>query len=121
MAESLESLRRSFNRSLRVEGKADRTLVLYGQSIIYFSAWLEQQGHTADLSNLTRTNVLKWLDSLHERGLTDGTIRTRWRRLRPFTNWLVAEQLIHPRWSASGHLRRGLRGARPPAAATRCR
>jgi hypothetical protein len=39
VSETLESLRASFNRSLRVEGKADRTLVLYGQSIIYFSAW----------------------------------------------------------------------------------
>jgi hypothetical protein len=33
VCETLESLRASFNRSLRVEGKADRTLVLYGQSI----------------------------------------------------------------------------------------
>ena len=40
MSETLESLRGSFNRSLRVEGKADRALVLYGQSIDYFSRWL---------------------------------------------------------------------------------
>jgi site-specific recombinase XerD len=92
--ESLESLRGSFNRSLRVEGKADRTLVLYGQSIIYFSRWLAEQGVGADLSNLTRDNVLKWLDALRERGLTTGTIRTRWRGLRRFTNWLVAEGII---------------------------
>jgi hypothetical protein len=32
VSETLGSLRGSFNRSLRVEGKADRTLVLYGQS-----------------------------------------------------------------------------------------
>jgi hypothetical protein len=44
VAESLESLRGSFNHSLRVEGKADRTLVLYGQSITYFSRWLAQRG-----------------------------------------------------------------------------
>ena len=44
MSETLESLRASFNRSLRVEGKADRTLVLYGQSIDYFSRWLAQKG-----------------------------------------------------------------------------
>ncbi|MDT5050517.1 MAG: integrase/recombinase XerD [Mycobacterium sp.] len=94
MPESLESLRGSFNRSLRVEGKADRTLVLYGQSIIYFSRWLAEQGVGADLSNLTRDNVLKWLDALRERGLTTGTIRTRWRGLRRFTNWLVAEGII---------------------------
>jgi hypothetical protein len=48
VSETLESLRASFNRSLRVEGKADRTLVLYGQSIIYFSAWLVEKGLPAE-------------------------------------------------------------------------
>jgi len=61
--ETLESLRASFNRSLRVEGKADRTLVLYGQSITYFSAWLVEKGLPAELSSLTRDNVLGWLDT----------------------------------------------------------
>lgn len=94
MAESLESLRGSFNRTLRVEGKADRTLELYGQSITYFSRWLGERGLPADVSNLTRDNVLGWLDALRGRGLTTGTIRTRWRGLRRFTNWLLAEDII---------------------------
>jgi site-specific recombinase XerD len=94
MSETLEQLRASFNRSLRVEGKADRTLVLYGQSITYFSQWLDAQGLPADLSNLTRDNVLGWLDGLRGRGQTAGTIRTRWRGLRRFVNWLVAEDII---------------------------
>jgi site-specific recombinase XerD len=92
--ETLESLRSSFNRSLRVEGKADRTLVLYGQSITYFSQWLNAQGLPADLSNLSRDNVLGWLDGHRERGQTTGTIRTRWRGLRRFVNWLVAEDIM---------------------------
>lgn len=94
MSESLESLRASFNRSLRVEGKADRTIVLYGQSITYFSAWLAQRGQPAELSSLDRDNVLRWLDSLRARGLTTGTVRARWRGLRRFTNWLLAERII---------------------------
>jgi site-specific recombinase XerD len=94
VAESLESLRASFNRSLRVEGKADRTLVLYGQSITYFSRWLAQRDQTADVSSLNRDTVLQWLDYLRHRGLTTGTIRTRWRGLRRFTNWLLAEGII---------------------------
>jgi site-specific recombinase XerD len=95
MAEDLESLRASFNRSLRVEGKADRTLVLYGQSITYFSAWLTQRGQPADLSSLDRETVLRWFDYLRHRGLATGTIQTRWRGLRRFTNWLLAEGIIH--------------------------
>jgi hypothetical protein len=63
VSETLESLRASFNRSLRVEGKADRTLVLYGQSITYSSTWLVEKGLPADLSSLTRDNVLGWLDA----------------------------------------------------------
>lgn len=94
MPETFESLRGSFNRALRVEGKADRTLVLYGQSITYLSAWMETQGLSADISNLTRENVLNWLESLRQRGQTTGTIRTRWRGLRRFTNWLLAEDII---------------------------
>ncbi|WP_460009621.1 hypothetical protein, partial [Mycobacterium avium] len=73
MTEYLESLRGSFNRSLRVEGKADRTLVLYGQSITYFSDWLRTRGQPADLSSLDRDTVLQWLDHLRRRGLTTGT------------------------------------------------
>ncbi|MGV0795639.1 tyrosine-type recombinase/integrase [Mycolicibacterium elephantis] len=94
MAESLESLRASFYRSLRVEGRAERTQHLYGQSITYFGRWLESQGMHADESNLTRDNVLHWLDSLRKRGLTDGTVLTRWRGLRRFVNWLIAEDII---------------------------
>ncbi|ORV90663.1 hypothetical protein AWC11_12015 [Mycobacterium interjectum] len=94
MAESLESLRASFNRHLRVEGKADRTIVLYGQSITYFSRWLAQRGQPADLSSLDRDTVLRWLDFLRGRGHSAGTIRTRWRGLRRFTNWLLAEGII---------------------------
>lgn len=94
MAETLESLRASFNRSLRVEGKADRTLVLYGQSITYFSQWLESRGLVADVDELTRDNVLHWLDHLRSRGQTAGTIQTRWRGLRRFVNWLLAEDIL---------------------------
>ena len=51
-----------------MEGKADRTLVLYGQSITYFSRFLAERDLDADVSNLTHGNVLAWLDSLRERG-----------------------------------------------------
>ncbi len=94
VAESLETLRSSFNRSLRVEGKAERTLELYGQSITYFSRWLTERGQRADVDGLNRENVLDWLDHLRGRGQSAGTIRTRWRGLRRFCNWLLAEEII---------------------------
>lgn len=94
MSEPLESLRASFNRSLRIAGKADRTMVIYGQSITCFSRWLAERGRPADLSSLDRDTVLEWLDYLRHRGLTTGTIRTRWRGLRRFANWLLAEDIL---------------------------
>lgn len=94
MPETLESLRASFNRSLRVEGKAERTLVLYGQSIRYFSQWLIAAGQPADVGSLTRDNVLQWLDHLRSRGQTAGTILVRWRGLRRFVNWMLTEDVI---------------------------
>jgi hypothetical protein len=105
-AERLESLRASFNRRLRAEGKADRTLVLYGQSINYFSEFLAQAGLRADLDNLTRDNVLIWLVSLRTRKLTDGTIRTRWRGIRRFVGWLVTEGIIDHSSSADTSVRK---------------
>ena len=94
MTETLESLRASFNRRLRAEGKAERTLVLYGQSITYFSQWLATEGLPADLEHLTRDNVLTWMETLRTRKLTDGTIATRWRGLRRFVGWLLTEGII---------------------------
>lgn len=79
---------------MRVEGKADRTLVLFGQSIRYFSAWREGCDLAADVSNLIRDNVLHWLDQIRGKGQTAGTIQTRSRGLRRFVNWCLAEDII---------------------------
>ncbi len=94
VSESLESLAASFARVLFIEGKADRTLVLYGQSVRYFSDWLTAQGKHADLGALTRDNVAGWLESLRRRGQGDGTLCTRWRGMRRFVNWLLAEGIV---------------------------
>ncbi len=94
MTEPLVSLQASFNRTLRVEGKSPRTITLYGQSIRYFSDWIESQGRRADLSAMNKDDVLGWLDSLRERGQSDGTILTRWRGLRRFSKWLLAEDIV---------------------------
>ncbi|MGE2692221.1 tyrosine-type recombinase/integrase [Mycolicibacterium pulveris] len=94
MPESLDSLLSSFRRSLRVEGKADRTIVIYCQGITFFGRWLESQGLAPDVSNLTRENVLAWMDSLRDRGQQSSTISTRWKGMRRFVNWLLNEDII---------------------------
>ena len=87
-------LRPQFSRPLRVEGVAPRSQVLYGQSLTFFTRYLDSRGIAADLSALTRDHVLDWLADLRARGLSAGTIQTRWRGLRRFINWAIAEEIL---------------------------
>jgi site-specific recombinase XerD len=93
----LQDLHKSFDRHLRAEGAADRTIVLYGMSIRFFSRWLEAQGRTATLDELNRAAIREWLATLADVH-APGTVRTRYKGLSRFCGWLVAEDEIteHP-------------------------
>jgi site-specific recombinase XerD len=91
--ERLEDLAASFRRDLRAEGRAERTAVIYLQSIRYFGQWLEAQGRPATLDELTRSAIRAWLAGLAD-GYEPGTVRTRYKGLRRFCRWLLAEREI---------------------------
>jgi site-specific recombinase XerD len=93
----LQDLHKSFARHLRAEGAADRTIVLYGMSVRFFSRWLEAQGREATLDELNRAAIREWLATLTD-AHAPGTVRTRYRGLFRFCGWLVAEDEIteHP-------------------------
>lgn len=86
----IEDLAASFRRSLRAAGKADRTQVLYGQSIRFFCEWLEAKARPATLDELTRPALSAWLADLADR-VDIETVRTRLRGMRRFCRWLAAE------------------------------
>lgn len=86
----ISDLAASFRRSLRAAGKAERTQVLYGQSIRFFCDWLTAQGRPATLDQLTRHSISAWLADLADR-VDIETVRTRLRGMRRFCRWLVAE------------------------------
>ena len=93
----LPDLHRSFARHLRAEGCADRTVVLYGQAITFFSRWLVAQGREPVLAELNRPAIREWLAQLadvHE----PSTVKTRYRGLFRFCGWLVDEEELatHP-------------------------
>ncbi len=90
MAERLADLHASFNRELRAEKRSPATIRLYGQSVTFFSQWLERQGRPATLDELTRAAVRNWLAELGET-LEANTVRTRYRGLYRFCRWLVDE------------------------------
>ncbi|GAA1428496.1 tyrosine recombinase XerC [Microlunatus lacustris] len=91
MAPRLQDLERSFLRHLRAEGLSPATLRLYGQSVTFFSRWLEGEGRTATLDELNRPAIREWLAGLNERQ-EPGTVKTRYRGLHRFCGWLVDEQ-----------------------------
>jgi len=86
----LEDLHRSFGRHLRAEGKSERTVVIYGQAITFFSRWLEAQGRKASVEELNRAAIREWLAQLADVNEAS-TVKTRYRGLFRFCGWLVEE------------------------------
>lgn len=87
----IADLAASFRRSLRAAGKAERTLVIYGQSTRFFCDWLVSQGRPATLDSLNRTSIREWLEHLLDSGNEPSTVATRYRGLRRFCRWLHEE------------------------------
>ena len=93
MSPRLQDLHRSFARHLRAEGRAERTVVIYGQAITFFSAWLVAQGREATLEELNRPAIREWLAQLADVN-ESSTVKTRYRGLFRFCGWLVDEEEI---------------------------
>lgn len=91
MSPQLTDLAASFRRALRAANKAERTLVLYGQSIRFFCDWLTEQGRPATLDQLNRHAIAAWLAHLLETGKEPSTVATRLRGMRRFCIWLERE------------------------------
>lgn len=89
-APAISDLAASFRRHLRAAKKAERTQVLYGQSIRFFCDWLAAEGRPLTLDQMTRHSISAWLADLSERVDVE-TVRTRLRGIRRFSRWLVTE------------------------------
>lgn len=87
----LEDLAASFRRHLRAAGKAERTIVIYGQALRFFGDWLTAQDRPVTLDQLDRHSVSAWLADLIDRGNEPSTVATRLRGMRRFCRWLVSE------------------------------
>ncbi|MFI7633467.1 tyrosine-type recombinase/integrase [Nonomuraea sp. NPDC049400] len=93
MAELLDDLAASFARDLRASDKAERTITIYLQSIRFFKEWLEENGKPTTLDSLTKPELVAWLGHLAARNSTS-TVLTRFRGMRRFVRWLLAEEEI---------------------------
>lgn len=86
----LDDLAASWQRHLRSERKADRTVRLYRDAVTYLSRWLEETGRPATLDSLTRAALVDYF--AHSAAtVAPGTALTRFKHLRAFCTFLVAE------------------------------
>lgn len=108
MTERLDDLAKSFSRHLRAEGRSDRTVVIYLQSVRFYAAWLVAQGRPPTLEELNRAGIREWLATLAETNEAS-TVRTRHKGLQRFCGWLVGEGDI------DANPMTGLEAPNPPA------
>ncbi|MBD2894786.1 Tyrosine recombinase XerC [Actinomadura sp. RB99] len=94
MTEPLDGLFASFARDLRAAQKAPRTIEIYGQAVRFFSEWLASKGTPATVDALTKENLADWFAHLADEGQSENTILTRYRSMRRFVRWLIAEEEI---------------------------
>jgi site-specific recombinase XerC len=87
---ALSDLATSWTRHLRAEQKAERTVRLYRDAVTYLSRWMDQQGIAPTLDRLTRETVVDYLASCAETN-KPGSVLTRFRHIRTFCSFLVAE------------------------------
>jgi hypothetical protein len=103
-AARIADLHKSFARHLRAEGCADRTVVVHGQALTFFSRWLESQGRPVILDEPTRAAIREWLAERAWQGVVrqdearHGKARCgkAWRGSRPFQRKVLRCQVHSP-------------------------
>ena len=90
MSTRLDDLLVSFDLELRSQQRADRTVVLYCQSVRLYAEWLTARDRPATTDELTRAAVRAWLAELGETREVS-TVRLRFKGLQRFCRWAVAE------------------------------
>jgi site-specific recombinase XerD len=91
MSDNLEFLLVSFDRSLRAEGRAERTRQSYWEGVSQFGTFLRDSGRSDDIAAISRGDVESFLVRLREEGKSPATVSNRFRSLARFFGWAVDE------------------------------
>jgi site-specific recombinase XerD len=92
-AGSIPRLVRSWTLALRSEGKATTTVAGYTETLKLFTAWLEANDRSIQIADVVRDDVREWLAALRDIN-KPSTVQTRFKGLKVFFGWLVAEDEI---------------------------
>jgi site-specific recombinase XerD len=87
----LDYLLGEFRADLEQAGRSPRTIRNYVDIITGFGTWLEQQGMTPTLDNITKNTCREWMAYLKDTGQKTGTRGLKFASLRRFCRYLVDE------------------------------
>lgn len=78
----------------KVEGCSPRTLEWYQEALEAFEHFCNAQGFDPDPIQVTPLHVRMWLAHVQETGVSKSTLNNRFRALRAFFNWCIAEAIV---------------------------
>lgn len=90
---SITRMAQSWTLALRAEGKSPRTIEGYGDTLDLFERWLVEHDRPITVDGVTRDDVRSYLAEIRSRN-KPSTVQTRYKGLRVFFGWLVAEAEI---------------------------
>lgn len=78
----------------KVEGRSPHTLEWYQEAFQAFERFCSCQGFDADPTKVTPLHIRMWLAHIQDTGVSKSTLNGRFRALRAFFNWCIAEAII---------------------------
>ncbi len=78
----------------KVEDRSPRTIEWYQEALEGFERFCRKEGIDPDPAKITPFNVRTWLAYIQATGVSKSTLNNRFRALRAFLNWCVAEGII---------------------------
>ena len=78
----------------KVEGRSPRTLEWYQEALEAFERFCNCQGFAPDYTKVNPLYIRMWLAHIQETGVSKSTLNSRFRALRAFFNWCVAEGIV---------------------------
>ena len=91
MAGPVAHLLPSWQRHLRAENKAPRTIGGYLREAAAFDAWCAGDGDVGDIADIDKADVQRYLIAQQDRGLRPSSVATSFRCLQQMFRWLVEE------------------------------
>lgn len=86
----MRDLLESWTIALEAERKSPKTVEGYTASVTQLCDWLEDQGHSGSVRDVTADQLRTWLRELGETR-AESTVRSRYNGMRQYLAWCVAE------------------------------